>query len=139
MYAALDRSNGRICWMNDDGRVMRAALDGSAVEVIASGIGTPGPIAVDPANDALYWIDRGSFSGDPPPQMVHARLDGSGAVVLPSHASSGTIGLAVDAEAGLLYWDNMERGALMQARLDGTEAEPHVRVTSVIDALMLVP
>lgn len=139
IYAALDRSNDRIYWMNGDGRVMRAAQDGSAVEVIASGIGTPGPIAVDPANDALYWVDRGSFSGDPPPQMVRARLDGSGAEVLPAPVSSGTIGLGVDAEAGLLYWDNMERGAVFQSNLDGTEAEPLVTVRHAVRALTFAP
>jgi hypothetical protein len=33
----------------------------------------------------------------------------------------------------------MERGAVFRSNLDGTEAKLHVRVTSVIDALMLVP
>jgi sugar lactone lactonase YvrE len=136
---ALDLTNERIYWMNRDARVMRARLDGSEVEELATGLSAPGPIAVDPANDALYWIDRGSFSDDPPPQMVRASLDGSNVAVLEAPVSRGTADLVVDAEAGLLYWDNMERGVVFQSNLDGTEAEPLIGVRRVVRALTLGP
>ena len=99
---------------------------------------TPTAVASS-VRDALYWVDRGSFSDDPPPQMVRANLDGSDATVLEAPVSRGTADLVVDAEAGMLYWDNMERGVVFQSNLDGTEAEPLVAVRRVVRALTLAP
>jgi DNA-binding beta-propeller fold protein YncE len=68
----LDKQNGKLYWCDREGmRVMRANLDGSAIETLVDSSGgdpRPGPdatkwcvgISVDPVRRQMYWTQKGS-------------------------------------------------------------------------------
>jgi hypothetical protein len=87
---------------NNSGRLCRADLDGSDIEVLLSGAGVnPRGLAVDMAGARIYWADSGSGT------IKGAGLDGSaiGTVV------SGLVApraIALNLEAHEIYW--IQRG-----------------------------
>jgi DNA-binding beta-propeller fold protein YncE len=89
----LDTAAGKMYWTDmgqggaadksvaiDDGRIMRANLDGSNVEtVVPLGLTTtPKQLALDVAGGKVYWSDRGDV-GDKRgnPKVMRANFDGS--------------------------------------------------------------
>lgn len=53
----IDSANGRIYWTNNAGQLRRANFDGSGVFTVRSGPVGPYALAVDPANNRLFYSD----------------------------------------------------------------------------------
>jgi hypothetical protein len=131
---AVDVSAGHVFWTNmgvpsaDDGTIMRANLDGSAVTTIVPSAGTftPKQLKIDSKNGKLYWSDREGM------RVMRANLDGSQIEPLVTTGSGATdrqdaskwcVGIALDVDGGRLYWtqkggDNAHQGTIKRAHLD---------------------
>lgn len=107
---AVDPSGGKVYWTDTGLRsVQRANLDGSAAETIASGLTFPSAIALDVSHGKVYWGDEGRVS--------RANLDGSSPEFV---LSAATLGLAVDEEAGKLYFADFVADSVQRSNVDGS-------------------
>ena len=130
----LDLSAGKVYWTDiglPGGRIMRANLDGSAVETVFSAPAHRGPdfgtgpgqtlefasvwgLALDPAAGVMYWTDF--FGGD----IHRANLDGTG-VSGPLVTGLGQPrGLVIDHAAGQMIWTEQLNSTISRAALDGS-------------------
>ncbi len=107
---------GHLYWANQDaGTIVKAASDGSNLQVIATSEGQPRAVAVDSAN--LYWTRMAGT-------IVEAGLDGSNPQVIATGQAAPN-GMAVDGTH--LYWSSGYNGTIVEAGLDGSN--PQVIVT----------
>jgi PKD repeat protein len=101
--------NGKIYW-TAEWMVERANLDGTGREtVLYDGTMVPVGIAVDSAEEKVYWVEKPGGYSDPA-EIWKANLDGSLAKVYASGWYSNESGpwfLAVDSVGGRLYWYEM--------------------------------
>ena len=132
---AVDVAAGHLYWTNmgnpkaNDGTIFRSDLDGgNLTTIIAPGdTFTPKQLQIDKPNGKLYWCDREGM------RVMRANLDGSKIETLidtsrgdPRPGADPTkwcVGIAVDADAGKLYWsqkgdDNAGQGSILRANLD---------------------
>lgn len=114
----LDLSAGYIYW-NDatNARIRRAAMDGTGIQDVVSGVEHSAALAVDAGNGTIYWAPRYEDV------IRRASLDGSGAAtVIDASGVSFFEGASVlEVYDGKLYWaDGWEHIAV--ANLDGSEA-----------------
>ena len=96
---ALDVTDGRIYWTDwGMGRIMRAnaALDGTGIEALVTGLRQPTGLALDVAGGRMYWIDSGRG------RIQRSSLDGTGVETLVT--SVGANDLALDLMSDLMYW-----------------------------------
>lgn len=114
---AVDESGGKLFWTDPTSNVVRRAnLDGTNVEIIASFSASHlRGIAFHPVERRVYWTDSLG------PKIVRANPDGSEQQTLVSggqvtEAGFMQVGLAVDAEAGQLYFSASASGKIR--RLD---------------------
>jgi hypothetical protein len=113
----------------NDGTIFRSDLDGrNMTTIIASGgTFTPKQLQIDKPNGKLYWCDREGM------RVMRANLDGSKIETLVDTSQGDPrpgadpnkwcVGVAIDAEAGKLYWtqkggDNAGEGRILRANLD---------------------
>ena len=130
----VDVSSRQLYWTNmgnpsqNDGSIMRADLDGGNVTtIIPEGVTfTPKQLQLDKQNGKLYWSDREGM------RVMRANLDGSNVETLieTGHGDSDRrdarnwcVGIALDMEAGKLYWtqkgpDNAGVGRIFRANLE---------------------
>jgi len=132
----VDVEAGHIYWTNmgsspkaNDGSIDRADLDGSKIITIvpAGGTHTPKQLQLDKKNGKLYWCDREGM------RVMRCNLDGSNIDTLidtsggdsrpGSDATKWCVGIALDVEAGKLYWtqkgsDNAGQGRIFRANLE---------------------
>ena len=121
---AVDMEGGKVYWTEDTGanrgRVRRANLNGTNIELVRELTNAPRGIAIDPSKGKLYVTNaRGN---------IHKmNLDGTlfhwNFIV--DLTSPG--GIAVDAAGGKIYWTEdtgNERGRVRRANLNGTNIEP---------------
>jgi hypothetical protein len=131
----VDVEAGHLYWTNmgnpsaNDGSIERANLDGSNVTHIVppGGTFTPKQLQLDEKNRKLYWCDREGM------RVMRANLDGSRieALIDTSEGDSRPgkvikkwrVGIALDVEAGKLYWtqkgsDNAGEGRIFRANLE---------------------
>jgi DNA-binding beta-propeller fold protein YncE len=123
-----------IYWTNmgnpsrNDGTIMRSDLDGGKVTaVIPEGATfTPKQLQIDKQNGKLYWCDREGM------RVMRANLNGSELETLieTGHGESDRrdarnwcVGIALDIEAGKLYWtqkgnDNADEGRIFRANIE---------------------
>lgn len=97
---ALDLANGKMYFSDTEGgNVLRANLDGSAMETVADGV-RPRGVYVDTFNDKVYWADSGSQT------IERSNLDGTNReVVVDLSAGSSTPQYVVfNPEDGRVYW-----------------------------------
>ncbi len=132
---AVDERNGWLYWTQKgpsdggDGRIFRAPLDIPAgqtpesrvVEVLWSNLPEPIDLELDVDAGVIYWTDRGSApTGN---TLNRARIPAAGqpggAVDVLAADFHEAIGLAVDAEAGVVYVSDLS-GELRAVALDGT-------------------
>jgi len=130
----VDVSSRQLYWTNmgnpsqNDGSIMRADLDGGNVTtIIPEGVTfTPKQLQLDKQNGKLYWSDREGM------RVMRANLDGSNfeTLIETGHGESDRrdarnwcVGIALDMEAGKLYWtqkgpDNAGVGRIFRANLE---------------------
>ncbi len=131
----VDVAAGHLYWTNmgnpaaNDGSIERANLDGSNVTHIvpSGGTFTPKQLQLDEKNRKLYWCDREGM------RVMRANLDGSNIETLIDTSEGDTrpgkdlkkwcVGIALDVEAGKLYWtqkgpDKGGKGRIFRANLE---------------------
>jgi hypothetical protein len=131
----VDIAAGHLYWTNmgnptaNDGSIERSDLDGKNVIHIVSpgGTFTPKQLQLDEKNRKLYWCDREGM------RVMRANLDGSDIETLIDTSEGDTrpgkvikkwcVGIALDVEAGKLYWtqkgsDNAGEGRIFRANLE---------------------
>jgi DNA-binding beta-propeller fold protein YncE len=131
---AVDVAAGYIYWTNmgnpnaNDGSIDRADLDGGNLTEIVppGGTFTPKQLQLDKQNGKLYWSDREGM------RVMRSNVDGSDleTLVETGHgeadrrdARNWCVGIAVDIEAGKVYWtqkgnDNAGEGRIFRANLE---------------------
>ncbi len=129
IYAAVTESNfdikldtvgGKMYWSteNPDNQIMRANLDGTAVETVSSSVNRPMYISLDRANNQLYATAFGS--GD----IVRMNFDGSALTTIMNGVDNGIIGSAIDLKNGKVYWSGgISNDWIRRANLDGSNVE----------------
>jgi hypothetical protein len=143
-----DVAAGHLYWTNmgnpkaDDGTIFRSDLDGRNVTTIVApgGTFTPKQLQIDRLNGKLYWSDREGM------RVMRANRDGSRIETLidTSHGdprpgpnpAKWCVGVAVDAEAGKLYWtqkggDNAGEGRILRANLEMPSGETPANRTDI--------
>src|SRR6266851_1502963 len=132
---AVDVAAGHLYWTNmgnpkaNDGSIFRSDLDGRTMTTIIApgGTFTPKQLQIDKPNGKLYWCDREGM------RVMRANLDGSKIETLVDTSQGDPrpgadpikwcVGIAVDADAGKLYWsqkggDNAGEGRILRANID---------------------
>jgi hypothetical protein len=107
----------------NDIKIQRANLDGTAVEDVISGLPGPSIIRVDHDGGKIYWSHGGSSSF-----ITRANLNGTGVEVL--HQLGGITGFDLDLTNGRIYWTLAPslaclrgQGKIQRSNLDGTNIE----------------
>jgi len=110
---ALDLTNNKVYWIHYNSQIIRRAnLDGSSIEtLINSGLSQGVAVAVDPANNKMYFTDRS--------KLQSANLDGTGVATIDTSYAQG---LDLDLASGKVYWGTAV-GEVKRANLDGTGVE----------------
>ena len=113
----LDLPAGKVYWVDNNGNVSRANLDGSSpdtalVNIVGGGLRA---IALDKDNNKMYFFDATNDI------LYWANMDGTGVAPL----ITGIYGYAiyVDEVNHKIYYDEEYTPALMRANLDGTGVE----------------
>jgi DNA-binding beta-propeller fold protein YncE len=132
---AVDVAAGHLYWTNmgnpkaNDGSIFRSDLDGGNMTTIIApgGTFTPKQLQLDKPSSKLYWCDREGM------RVMRANLDGSKIETLVDtsqgdpcpgvNATKWCVGIAIDADAGKLYWsqkggDNAGEGRILRANID---------------------
>ena len=114
---ALDRREGRIYWSDVlAGSILRAGLDGSNMEMVIGGLGTPKGISIE--GSKLYWADSGTG------KIQSAHLDGANMKDIVTEASDPDK-VAVDLDHRTIFWTEPERSLIRRADLDGNHIEEY--------------
>merc|ERR1711879_300690 len=79
--------------------IMSMNVDGSGAKAVITGVDQPRAVVLDTRNQIMYWTDWGST-----PRIEKARYDGSQRQVVVSQGIKYPNGLALDVNAGLLYF-----------------------------------
>jgi DNA-binding beta-propeller fold protein YncE len=131
----VDAAAGHLYWTNmgnpkkSDGTILRSDLDGKNIVTIVppGGTFTPKQLQLEKKSGKLYWSDREGM------RVMRANLDGSNIETLvdtsqgePRPGPDPTkwcVGIAVDAEGGMLYWtqkgdDNAGQGRIFRASIE---------------------
>jgi DNA-binding beta-propeller fold protein YncE len=131
----VDTAAGHLYWTNmgnpttNDGSIERSDLDGKNVIHIVSpgGTFTPKQLQLDAKNRKLYWCDREGM------RIMRSNLDGSKIETLIDTSEGDPrpgkvikkwcVGIALDVEAGKLYWtqkgsENAGEGRIFRANLE---------------------
>jgi len=117
----------------NDGRIMRANLDGTDIEtLVPHGITTtPKQLTLDVSGGKVYWCDRGDVGKENVnPKVMRANLDGSDVETLISADVMSPVGIALDVPNGKLYFSDRFANTIKRANLDGTDGEVLVENTS---------
>jgi len=132
---AVDVAAGHLYWTNmgnpkaNDGSLFRSDLDGRKMTTIIEpgDTFTPKQLQIDKPNGKLYWSDREGM------RVMRANLDGSRIETLVDTSQGDArpgadpvkwcVGVAIDPDAGKLYWtqkggDNAGQGRILRADLD---------------------
>lgn len=114
---ALDIAGGKIYWVDDEGNVSRANLDGSQRQngIVTIPDGQMRAIALDLEHQKMYFYEVNAEN------LYRANLDGSDATIVVSGAYG--YGIAVDTVHDKIYYDDQNQGKLTMANLDGTGTE----------------
>jgi hypothetical protein len=137
----VDVENGHIYWTEmgipnkEDGSIERANIDGSNhVTIVPNGkTFTPKQLQLDKRNGRLYWCDREGM------RVMRSNLDGSSIETLVQTGQGEAdradvprwcVGIAIDVEAGKLYWtqkgpDNAGLGRIFRAGLEIPKGESY--------------
>ncbi|HEX6711855.1 MAG TPA: Calx-beta domain-containing protein [Thermoleophilaceae bacterium] len=111
------RADAAVYWANnDDSTIGRADIDGAVVnEAFITGAAAPFSVASDGAH--VYWGTNSAAR-----TIGRANIDGTG--VNPNFINGVRTG-AQAADAGHIYFTNLDTGSIGRANLDGTEVNPN--------------
>lgn len=133
----VDTLNEKIYWVNspssfaDDNTaaIMRANLDGTNIEKLVDYPVTENPfgLALDVANNKLYWTDTGDDA------IFQADLDGGNVSKIIDNGLSAPVGITIDFQNSKLYWCDWSTKKIQRADLDGSNVE------DIIDAGLGAP
>jgi DNA-binding beta-propeller fold protein YncE len=98
------------------GEILRANLDGTGQQTLASGQRAPTGIALDLAAGKMYWTNQAN-----PGDIRRANLDGTGQEIL--LVEIAPYGIALDVANGKMYWTRPIGRDIRRANLDGTGME----------------
>lgn len=137
-----DELGGKIYWTHGSspGTIRRANLDGSAMQILVSGIKLPRGIAVDPVNGKIYWV-QAPPAGNAIGLLKRANLDGTSIETVYSDApydpTLSYVGKpTVDPANGYVYF--CARGEIRRVRIDLTgSVETVVRGVTTVAAIAL--
>jgi Low-density lipoprotein receptor repeat class B len=137
----VDKEAGHIYWTEmgvpsaEDGSIERADIDGgNHITIVPNGkTFTPKQLQLDKRNGKLYWCDREGM------RVMRANLDGSSIETLVQTGRGEAdradvprwcVGIAIDVEAGKLYWtqkgpDNAGLGRIFRAGLEIPKGESY--------------
>jgi sugar lactone lactonase YvrE len=111
----------KMYWVDEaNDSIYRANLDGSALELLVTGLGDPVDLAIDFVGGKMYWVD--SLTG----KVQRANLDGTGIQDLYNGADPR--GIALDLAADKMYWTDTGTNMIQRANLDGSNVENLVTV-----------
>ena len=116
----------------NDGRIMRADLDGKNLETVVplGQTSTPKQLALDVAGGKVYWSDRGDVEGENVnPKIMRANLDGSSLETIVASDLMSPVGIALDTANGKVYFTDRYANDIKRANLDGSDVEVVVRDT----------
>jgi DNA-binding beta-propeller fold protein YncE len=139
----VDADAGHLYWTNmgnpsaNDGSIERADFDGTNVTHIVppGGTFTPKQLQLDKKNRKLYWCDREGM------RVMRANLDGSKIETLIDTSEGDArpgkdvkkwcVGIALDVEAGKLYWtqkgpENAGEGRIFRANIEISKGQSAV-------------
>jgi sugar lactone lactonase YvrE len=112
---AVDPKGGWLYWCDTYGRIVRARLDGKALQVLASNCNDPHSLVLDDRRRGwLYWLEGVGLA---PSRLQAATLDGKQMTLSKGLNHPG--GLALDSARGQLYY--WEENRLVRINVDGTE------------------
>ena len=118
----------KMFWADGGGDIYRADIDGSNPEVIVKGLTSPYGVALDPVARKVYWTRNAVAPGTT--AIGRANFDGSGIEGLVKGLDGQTTGIALDVDAGKMYWgyvdpyiDSIYAGMILRADLDGSDVE----------------
>jgi DNA-binding beta-propeller fold protein YncE len=130
---AVDPVIGRIYWeenhsSSETGSIMSANLDGTdAQQLIAVSDpdteSTPDSIALNVADNKIYWIDSYATDFGRASMIRWANLDGTDAEDLINPELQAPCGIDIDAPEGKIYWTDFGTSKIQRANLDGTHVE----------------
>lgn len=123
LYAANQGSGGSV----PDGEISRMNLDGSDFESVVTGVFAPEGLATDPAAQHVYWTEGEEQA------VRRADYDGTNQVTLVTlNEPTGQVwpGLALDLDAGKVYWSGFRK--VWRADLDGSNVEELVNRVNTI-------
>ena len=116
---AMDVAGSKLYWTertgDSTGRIRRANLDGTNVQLVKELKSVPHGIALDAAGRKLYWT---ASSG----KIKRANLNGSGSENVVPGGLERPKGLTLDVSGGKVYWTEMS-GRIRRANLDGSNVE----------------
>jgi Low-density lipoprotein receptor repeat class B len=137
----VDKAAGHIYWTEmgvpsaEDGSIERADIDGgNHITIVPNGkTFTPKQLQLDKRNGKLYWCDREGM------RVMRSNLDGSNIETLVQTGQGEAdradvprwcVGIAIDVEAGKLYWtqkgpDNAGLGRIFRAGLEIPKGESY--------------
>lgn len=124
---ALDLIHGKMYWVDSGAdQISRANLDGSELEVILQlEPCNLDELTLDLDNNHLYWAEYGQTGGMGPStgKIKRADLDGSNPVILVEITHATIKGIALDPDAGMVYWTDCNFNKIQRANLDGSNVE----------------
>jgi low density lipoprotein receptor-related protein 5/6 len=98
-------------------KIHRANLDGTDIEVLASGMSELRGVAVDLQNHRLYWADNGAN------KIQRSLLDGTQVEDLVTTGLSFPAGIALDVPGDKMYWADATTRKIQRANLDGSNVQ----------------
>jgi hypothetical protein len=114
----LDLVHGKIYWSDRDGlKIQRCNLDGSANEILVSGLQNPVGMALDIAGGWFYWSDRYAGTLNRAPMAMPKGQTAANRRDIDTLITGLTrpIDLALDLGQGRLYWTDRDEGTIHRA------------------------
>jgi hypothetical protein len=105
------------------GRVQRANLDGSNVELLLETPSSTADITLDLQGGKMYWVINDLSDSE----IERANLDGSNPEILvsnyPTPVMERSWGITLDLQQGKMYWTDFNAEKIQRADLDGSNLE----------------